>query len=167
MATFSSVHDATDHTGLPGIGSGALNKYDATTAPTVNDDTGDGYSVGSIWVDVTGDDAYICVDASSGAAVWNPFDAGGAPGPATISGGTESSSGGYDFCLFTSSDTLTVSAEGLADVLVVGGGGGGAGFFSGGGGGGGAVVLASVGSSWMTYTVTVVGGGAGGAGTAS
>jgi hypothetical protein len=54
-----------------------LNKYDATTAPTVNEDTGDGYSVGSVWIDVTGDAAYICVDASSGAAVWLPFDSGG------------------------------------------------------------------------------------------
>jgi hypothetical protein len=54
-----------------------LNKYDATTAPTVNDDTGDGYTVGSIWIDTTGDAAYICADASSGAAVWLPFDDGG------------------------------------------------------------------------------------------
>ena len=52
---------------------GLLNKYDATAAPAVTDDSGDGYAVGSIWVDVTGDDAYICVDASVGAAVWKPF----------------------------------------------------------------------------------------------
>jgi hypothetical protein len=51
-----------------------LNKYDATAAPAVTDDDGDGYSVGSVWIDVTGDDAYICVDASTGAAVWVPFD---------------------------------------------------------------------------------------------
>jgi hypothetical protein len=57
-----------------------LNKYDATTAPTVNDDTGDGYTVGSIWIDTTGDAAYICADASSGAAVWLPFDDGGSGG---------------------------------------------------------------------------------------
>jgi hypothetical protein len=51
-----------------------LANYAATAAPAVTDDDGDGYSVGSIWVDVTGDDAYICVDASTGAAVWLPFD---------------------------------------------------------------------------------------------
>ena len=56
------------------IPASVLNKYDATVAPAVTDDTGDGYSVGSVWVDVTGDAAYICVDASSGAAVWLPFD---------------------------------------------------------------------------------------------
>jgi len=47
-----------------------LSKYDATTAPTANDDSGDGYAPGSRWIDVTNDKAYICVDASSGAAVW-------------------------------------------------------------------------------------------------
>jgi hypothetical protein len=47
-----------------------LSKYDATTAPTVNDDSGDGYDVGSKWIDETNDKAYICLDATSGAAVW-------------------------------------------------------------------------------------------------
>lgn len=42
----------------------------ATTAPTVNDDAGDGYVVGSQWVDITADKAYTCVDATIGAAVW-------------------------------------------------------------------------------------------------
>lgn len=42
----------------------------AIVAPTVNEDSGDGYAVGSFWCDVTADDAYICLDASVGAAVW-------------------------------------------------------------------------------------------------
>lgn len=42
----------------------------ATTAPTANDDSGDNYTVGSRWVDVTADKAYICVDATVGSAVW-------------------------------------------------------------------------------------------------
>lgn len=54
-----------------------LNKLDATTAPTVNDDSGDGYDVGSIWVDVTNDNAYICLDATVGAAVWKPISGSG------------------------------------------------------------------------------------------
>ena len=50
--------------------SATKNKYDATSAPTAGDDTNDGYSVGSMWVDVTADRFYVCVDASAGAAVW-------------------------------------------------------------------------------------------------
>lgn len=42
----------------------------ATAAPAVTDDTAAGYSVGSLWIDVTLDDAYICCDATNGAAVW-------------------------------------------------------------------------------------------------
>ena len=51
------------------------NKFDATAAPTVNDDTSAGYSVGSTWIDVTNDKAYNCVDATTGAAVWNTPEA--------------------------------------------------------------------------------------------
>jgi hypothetical protein len=98
MATFTDVHDAHDHTGVPGVGSGVLNKYDATTAPTANDDSGDGYDVGSVWIDVTGDDAYICVDATLTAAVWNPFESAGGQTWAThTSGGTYTTSGGSEY----------------------------------------------------------------------
>ncbi|HYD48191.1 MAG TPA: hypothetical protein VEB21_07585, partial [Terriglobales bacterium] len=50
--------------------SGQLYNFSGTTAPTVNDDAGDGFSVGSVWIDVTGDAIYFCVDSSTGAAVW-------------------------------------------------------------------------------------------------
>lgn len=46
----------------------------ATAAPTVNDDSGDGYQIGSVWVDTTNKHVYVCTDASSGAAVWNRSD---------------------------------------------------------------------------------------------
>jgi hypothetical protein len=48
----------------------AKNKLDATTAPTANDDSADGYSVNSMWIDATNDKAYICLDATEGAAEW-------------------------------------------------------------------------------------------------
>lgn len=41
-----------------------------TAAPTANDDSGDGYVVGHVWIDETNDDAYICLDNTSTAAVW-------------------------------------------------------------------------------------------------
>lgn len=47
-----------------------LHKFDATAAPTVNDDTGDGYEEGSQWFDVTNDNIYDLIDDSSGAAKW-------------------------------------------------------------------------------------------------
>lgn len=47
-----------------------LDNIAATTNPTINDDSGDGYSVGSLWVNVTADESYVCVDASLGAASW-------------------------------------------------------------------------------------------------
>ncbi len=56
--------------GTGGWTSLTLNKLDATAAPTTGDDTEDGYSVGSVWVDVTNDKAYICVDNTSTAAIW-------------------------------------------------------------------------------------------------
>jgi hypothetical protein len=48
----------------------------ATTIPTVNEDSADGYTVGSIIVNTTQDVAYICVDATAGAAVWYPISSG-------------------------------------------------------------------------------------------
>jgi len=47
-----------------------LDNFEATTNPTVNDDDTQGYSVGSQWVNVTTDEAFICVDDSIGAAKW-------------------------------------------------------------------------------------------------
>lgn len=46
------------------------NNFTATAAPGVGDDSNDGYSVGSQWVNTTADDAYTCCDATVGAAVW-------------------------------------------------------------------------------------------------
>ena len=42
----------------------------AVTLPTANDDVTQGYAVGSLWVDTVTEDAYTCLDASSGAALW-------------------------------------------------------------------------------------------------
>lgn len=60
-----------------------LNKYDATVAPTANEDSGDGYSVGSVWIDVTADTPYILVDATVAAAVWVDISGGGGGGTVT------------------------------------------------------------------------------------
>lgn len=46
------------------------NNYVATTAPTVGDDTADGYTVGSRWINVTAQRAYVALSVTLGAAVW-------------------------------------------------------------------------------------------------
>lgn len=51
-------------------GIAGIHKLNATTAPTINEDSNDNYAVGSLWIDTTADVAYVCVDASVGAAVW-------------------------------------------------------------------------------------------------
>jgi hypothetical protein len=56
-------------------------KVNATAAPDADDDAsgtgGNGtFAVGSLWVDTTADAAYICVDSTATAAVWNPVGLG-------------------------------------------------------------------------------------------
>lgn len=48
---------------------------EATTAPTVSDDSNAGYAIGSEWIDTTADKVYKCVDATVGAAVWKDLTA--------------------------------------------------------------------------------------------
>ena len=47
-----------------------LLKHDGTVAPNANNDSTEDYSVGSRWIDITADKEYVCLDASTGAAVW-------------------------------------------------------------------------------------------------
>lgn len=65
---------------------GLFDKIDGTTAPTVNDDAGDGFSVGSEWCDTTADKVYICIDSTIGSAIWKEVGAAssGQPLDATL-----------------------------------------------------------------------------------
>ncbi len=42
----------------------------AAVAPTANEDSDDGYTVGSRWIDTTADKEYVLLDATVAAAVW-------------------------------------------------------------------------------------------------
>lgn|SRR3990167_3961519 len=64
----TSLHSAIQ--GLNEDGNAITNNYVAVTAPTVNDDASDGYSIGSEWINLVTDIAYKCLDATTGAAVW-------------------------------------------------------------------------------------------------
>lgn len=61
-----------------------LNNLAAAVAPTANEDSGDGYSVGSRWINTTTDKEYVCLDASVGAAVWTETTAAGGGGSLTV-----------------------------------------------------------------------------------
>ncbi len=52
----------------------------ATVNPGVTDDSGSNYSPGSRWMNTTTDKAFVCLDASVGAAVWVETTAGAAGG---------------------------------------------------------------------------------------
>jgi len=79
--SYANTGPTTENTGDVGVPTGSsyyindvkqvlINKWDATSPPDVDDDITGGYTPGSIWVDVTGDNAYICVDNSDGVALW-------------------------------------------------------------------------------------------------
>ena len=53
------------------------NYHRGTVNPTANDDIGDGYGVGTIWVNTASGAAYISVNSTTGAAVWNSLGGGG------------------------------------------------------------------------------------------
>lgn len=85
--------------------------FSATTNPGVGDDTGDGYSVGSIWINITADRAYTCVDATSGAAVWKPSMTDSTPQTLTGAGAVDITSR-VTLLVTTGSDALTL-ADGI------------------------------------------------------
>jgi hypothetical protein len=58
------------------------NNFTATANPAVTDDSGDGYSVGSVWINLTLDRAYLLTDAAAGAANWLLLAPEGGSGPA-------------------------------------------------------------------------------------
>lgn len=66
-----------------------LLKLNGTAAPGVGDDSDDGYEVGSIWADVTADKAYMCLDATVGAAVWTEITQGGISNLNGLAGSTQ------------------------------------------------------------------------------
>ena len=54
------------------------NNFAGVVDPTVNDDSGDGYAIGSVWINTVTDKQFICFDATAAAAIWE--EAGGAGG---------------------------------------------------------------------------------------
>jgi len=66
-----------------------FSKFDGTAAPGVSDDDTAGYVAGSLWADRTNHKIYVCIDNSTGAAVWLLLGslADGTYGDVTVSSG--------------------------------------------------------------------------------
>ncbi len=115
LGTGANQAAAGDHAHTGVYAAYVLNKLDATTAPTANDDSGDGYAVNSVWIDLTADKAYICVDATLTAAVWVEVGGGGTLADHDHSG--DAGDGGtFDAANLTSgaaTDGYVLTADGL------------------------------------------------------
>ena len=121
--------------------------------------------VGTLWINTTSGEAYVCTDATTNSNVFiNIGDGTGTLG-FTGSGGTEGTfsigSTNYKYHQFTSSGSFVSTGSKNIDILLVGGGGSGGGNLSGGGGAGGLLETTSQAITAGTYTVTIGAGGSG------
>lgn len=84
--TYSFAYIASDVTANAAVWNplaiGRLNG--TTTAPTVTDDVSKGYRVGSMWINTSTSNAYICKDATVGAAVWTNLTPSGRINPVSL-----------------------------------------------------------------------------------
>ncbi len=62
------------------------NNFIATTTPTVGDDSGDGYSIGSLWFNRSTGVFYVAEDVTLGAAVWTAVNGAGGAGITQLTG---------------------------------------------------------------------------------
>lgn len=91
-----------------------LNNLAATTDPAVTDDGGDGYGIGSRWINTTGDTEFVALDVTVGAAVWKRTT--------PSASGTDAEDIGYDN---GASGLAATDVQAAIDELAAGGGGGG------------------------------------------
>lgn len=82
----------------------------ATAPPGMSRDNGEGYDVGSVWVDIATDKAYICVDATSGSAVWVEV---------ASAGHTHDLNGEFHIPLLVSAKGVDFDETGITGVLTV------------------------------------------------
>lgn len=99
------------------------NELAGTTAPTANEDSGDGYSVGSRWFDTTNDKEYVCLDATLGAAVWTETTGGASGSTITVAEADGSPSvASVDTVKFDGA-TVTDNSDGSVTVAISASGG--------------------------------------------
>jgi hypothetical protein len=152
-----------DGSGLTGIASSLDSLTDCTVSASTPTISSNPSAVGHLWIEEDSGDVYVCTDNTPGANVWTNVGAGDSHVSTDyLSGGVLYTFGGYNVRVFTSSSTLTVSANITVDLLVVAGGAGGgtnSNNRGSGGGAGGLVFIPNVPLTSGTKTVTVGGGG--------
>ncbi|MBD3363122.1 hypothetical protein GF362_05360 [Candidatus Dojkabacteria bacterium] len=75
-------------------------RVDSTVDPTVDEDAGDGYAVGTVWVNTLDDKIFILVDNTTGSAIWTEVIKSSAI-PVFVLGEFYDSAGGQDLNLAT------------------------------------------------------------------
>lgn len=93
---------------------GVKHNIAATAAPGVGDDSADGYSPGSLWVDTTNDLAYVCLDSSAGAAVWQLI--GSASGTIAVASGGTGRTSHTAYAVLCGGTTSTGAQQSIASV---------------------------------------------------
>jgi parallel beta-helix repeat protein len=88
-----------------------VQNYGATTNPDSGNDSSEGYTQGSIWLNTTNNIDWICTSASIGAAVWVDLAAGTVGGANAF--GIIAVSGQSNVVADESSDTLTLAGSGV------------------------------------------------------
>jgi len=105
--------------GVAWVSQERTNNYAATAAPVVTNDSSQGYDIGSIWIDVTNDKAYTCVDNTAGAAVWSA--GGGGATVSTIAPTVTAADAGLFWYDPTDSNTYVWNGTAWVDVTAAGG----------------------------------------------
>ncbi|HIJ85381.1 MAG: hypothetical protein HW380_656 [Magnetococcales bacterium] len=67
----------------------------ASSAPTATSDLSAGYDVGSVWIDLVANISYICVDSTTGSAIWDRRGQDGQPGQPIVHRGEWNSGAAY------------------------------------------------------------------------
>ena len=84
------------------------NNLAATQEPTVSNDSSEGYSIGSKWIDTTNDKIYFCLDATVNAAEWSES---GFTSPLTAKGDVYTNNGTTDVALPVGTDGQALVAN--------------------------------------------------------
>lgn len=100
------------------------NNMDATTDPTVTDDSDSGYVVGSEWFNKSTGTLFVAEDVTVGAAVWNQVS-GGTGTPLTVKQNGTTIETNVNTINITGAANVTTPSAGQVDIDILGGSGSG------------------------------------------